>query len=235
MSGAVRRTALPFDSDLFRIRIDLLEPYEDLLSPLLSADELETAAKMARRHNQLESGITRACLKLLAADRLQTSPRQLSVARDSRSKPFVTTGETDYRSFNVSHSYPWSLIVLGDRGRLGVDVEAMRPIENVESLAELTMVPAELEKLMSLPSEERGPFFLQNWTRKEAVMKVLGIGLNVPLKEILIDPPLYEDMEAVTVSRGAESYGTFNIIDVSTDDYVAAIAFQESDDEEQKE
>jgi len=228
VAGAVSRTSLPFDADLFKIRIDLLEPYEDLLSPLLAADELEAAATLTRRQNRLESGITRACLKLLVADRLKIDPGRLLVVRDGSRKPYVTAGAIDYRSFNVSHSFPWSLIACADKGHIGVDVEAIRPMDDVENLAELTMSPAELEYLKGLPAVDQGPAFLKSWTQKEAVMKVLGIGVTVPLRDIHIDPPLFEDVDPVTVTCRSENYGSFSIVDASTDEYAASIAYQEN-------
>jgi 4'-phosphopantetheinyl transferase len=227
VAGAVSRTPLPFDADLFKIRIDLLEPYEDLLSPLLSAGELEAAAKLTSRQNRLESGITRACLKLLAAERLSIDPGRLRIIRDGNRKPYVTTGKTDYRAFNVSHSFPWSLIGFADTGRIGVDIEVLRPIDDVENLASLTMDEGELDHLTSLAEDQRGPAFLKSWTQKEAVMKVLGIGVTVPLRDIHIVPPLYEDIDPVTVTCRDENYGSFTIVDASTDEYAASIAYQE--------
>lgn len=226
-TGAVTRTSLPFNADLFQIRIDLLEDYEDLLSPFLSARELEAAASLTRRQNRLESGITRACLKLLIADRLGVDPGRLNVVRDGNRKPYITAGAIDYRSFNVSHSFPWSLIACADKGRIGVDVEVIRQLDNVENLAELTMDPAELDHLKCLPEAARGPAFLQSWTQKEAVMKVIGIGVTVPLRDVHIDPPLYEDVDPVTVTCRSENYGSFTIVDASTEDYAASIAYQE--------
>lgn len=225
VAGAVTRITLPFEIDLYQIRIDLLESCEDDLSPLLSAQELETAANLSRRQNRLESGITRACLKLLVADRLITDPKLVSVERDERRKPYVTTGDTRYSSFNVSHSYPWSLIAFASDGKIGVDVEAIRPLDDVENLARLTMVSEELDVLESKVPADRGPLFLRNWTRKEAVMKVLGIGIHVPLRKVRINPPVHRDTDPVQVTCGSEEYGTFYIIDASTDDYVASVAF----------
>ncbi|MEO1223290.1 MAG: 4'-phosphopantetheinyl transferase superfamily protein [Pseudomonadota bacterium] len=226
VAGAVKRVTLPFDTDLYQLRIDLLEPYEDLLSPLLSAQELQTAAQLSRRQSRLESAITRACLKLLVADRLKADPHRLSVRRDERKKPYVSFGDEIYRAFNVSHSYPWSLIAFADDGRLGVDVETIRPLEDVENLARLTMAPAELEELTQAPAARQPGLFLKNWTRKEAVMKALGIGIDVPLRQVLIDPPKHGDADPVQVSCAERRYGTFYIIDASTDAYAASIALQ---------
>ena len=67
---------------------------------------------------------------------------------------------------------------------------------------------------------------LKNWTRKEAVMKVLGIGVNVPLRHVLVDPLRHGDTDPVQVTCAERRYGTFYIMDASTDAYAASVALQ---------
>lgn len=60
---------------------------------------------------------------------------------------------------------------------IGVDVEALRPVES-GSLAGVVLAPAEHAYILSLPAgPERTAAFHRVWTRKEAVLKGVGLGL----------------------------------------------------------
>ncbi|MEU8772411.1 4'-phosphopantetheinyl transferase superfamily protein [Streptomyces sp. NPDC048606] len=60
---------------------------------------------------------------------------------------------------------------------IGVDIEALRPVES-GSLASVVLAPAEHAYILSLPAgPERTAAFHRVWTRKEAVLKGVGLGL----------------------------------------------------------
>ncbi|OBZ19616.1 hypothetical protein A8L34_06520 [Bacillus sp. FJAT-27264] len=81
-------------------------------------------------------------------------------------------------SFNVSHSGKWVSVIYGT-GRLGVDIEEIRPIDL--TIAERFFSDEEYEDLMLRPEEARTDYFYEIWTLKEAYVKALGSGLSHPL------------------------------------------------------
>ncbi|MFF2016759.1 4'-phosphopantetheinyl transferase family protein [Paenibacillus sp. NPDC058177] len=81
-------------------------------------------------------------------------------------------------SFNVSHSGKWVSLIYGT-GRLGVDIEEIRPIDL--TIAERFFSDEEYEDLMLRPEEARTDYFYEIWTLKEAYVKALGSGLSHPL------------------------------------------------------
>lgn len=81
--------------------------------------------------------------------------------------------------FNLSHSGDWALIGISATGELGVDVEALRPIDDAFALAATVFTPAEQEALAQTPRLQRDAAFLRGWTRKEACVKAVGAGLRI--------------------------------------------------------
>ncbi|WP_241695124.1 4'-phosphopantetheinyl transferase superfamily protein, partial [Streptomyces sp. C] len=72
---------------------------------------------------------------------------------------------------------------------IGVDVEALRPVES-GSLANVVLAPAEHAYILSLPAgPERTAAFHRVWTRKEAVLKGVGLGLlGIDLNALDVTP-----------------------------------------------
>src|SRR5690606_29615680 len=81
-------------------------------------------------------------------------------------------------SFNISHSGNFILVALAPEGRLGVDVEAVRPLRDLLGLARTSFAYDELCTVATLPDAHRLRPFFRIWARKEAVLKALGLGLT---------------------------------------------------------
>jgi 4'-phosphopantetheinyl transferase len=67
---------------------------------------------------------------------------------------------------------------------LGVDIEQLREMSDLESITGRFFTPAEQVALLTFPRPTRGRAFLDGWTRKEAVMKALGLGVAQPPESI---------------------------------------------------
>lgn len=89
-------------------------------------------------------------------------------------------------AFNLSHSGPWALIgVRDDGGDLGVDLESIRSIDDLDALAIENFTEPEMRELGALVDvDARLRAFLMGWTRKEACLKACGTGLTVPPRSI---------------------------------------------------
>ena len=89
--------------------------------------------------------------------------------------------------FNVSHSGSWALIAVTLDQRIGVDVEYVRPLENLDRLARTCLSDSELDVFQSLPESARQLAFFHAWTRKEAFVKACGAGLSQSLKDFTVN------------------------------------------------
>lgn len=75
--------------------------------------------------------------------------------------------------FNLSHCRNAAICALSD-SPVGVDIETIRPYK--DSLARYTMSDEELEKIQQAPRPDVE--FTKLWTRKEAVLKLTGEGIQ---------------------------------------------------------
>lgn len=112
----------------------------------------------------------------------------LALAVDERGKPRLA--EPHARCglhFNLSHS--GRVVALAVAAvPVGVDVEALREVANVERLARRFFSPAEATAVLAAADGERDRLFLRIWTRKEAYLKATGLGIGMALREVETDP-----------------------------------------------
>jgi 4'-phosphopantetheinyl transferase len=78
--------------------------------------------------------------------------------------------------FNLSHSRTIALLAVDHALPVGVDVEDLRPIEVEVAAAHFSA--RELADLSTLTGEARVRGFYRCWTRKEAILKAEGVGLQ---------------------------------------------------------
>jgi 4'-phosphopantetheinyl transferase len=88
-------------------------------------------------------------------------------------------------AFNISHSGDFVLVALGWVERIGVDVEQIRPIEDLDELVRRHFAAAEIATYGTLTNDEtRKRAFFRGFTRKEAYLKAIGTGLGTPLESV---------------------------------------------------
>lgn len=147
----------------------------------LAPGERERAARFRfvedRRRFEVARGLTRRVLGLLT----DTPARDVPIGYGSHGKPGVPEGP----AFNVAHSGVWVLIAFGAEGRVGVDVEVVRPLPDLDRVAERVFHPDERAELATA-GDGRALLaaFYRLWTRKEALVKALGGGLSSPLDAV---------------------------------------------------
>lgn len=87
--------------------------------------------------------------------------------------------------FNLSHSQDAALFAVA-RHPVGVDLEAIRPVQNALSVAEGFFAPSEIAALRLVNADQLSESFLRCWTRKEAFVKACGDGLSRPLESFAV-------------------------------------------------
>jgi 4'-phosphopantetheinyl transferase len=80
----------------------------------------------------------------------------------------------------VSHAEDVALIAVARSQEVGVDVERIVQLDT-EALVEQFFSPAERAALRALAPASKVRGFFDAWTRKEAYIKALGLGLAKPL------------------------------------------------------
>ena len=149
------------------------------LHALLAPDECARAARFHFERDRQRFTVTRGLLRTILGGYLGQEPALLRFEQGAHGKPALAGLPGTILRFNVSHSRSLALVALALRREVGVDVEAMRDIDL--HLARHCFSPPEIEALEALPPDARRDAFFACWTRKEAYLKGIGLGLTLPL------------------------------------------------------
>ncbi len=92
--------------------------------------------------------------------------------------------------FSMSSSEGLALYGFTRNREIGVDVECVRDIPDMDQIAELIFSATEALAYRALPDHLKREAFFSCWTRKEAFLKATGDGLSLPLNkfELAVDP-----------------------------------------------
>ena len=152
------------------------------LDAVLSEQERIRADRFLRPQDARHFRVARATLRLLLGAYSGVDPASLRIDTGIAGKPFLEEDSGFGRwEFNLSHSGGWALIGVTRLGPIGVDLEAMRALPEHRELARQNFAPGEVSALDALSPADRLAGFYRCWTRKEAVVKALGVGMSMPL------------------------------------------------------
>lgn len=151
---------------------------DDSAEDSLADAELERAKAFALERPRRSFVRTRVALRSLLGRYLCRSPREVPIAFGPNGKPRL---EADDLHFNLAHSADLALIAITNGGPVGIDIEQLRTISNALELADRNFHPSERAAIRAAQAADRSHMFLRCWTRKEAVIKALGIGIGHPL------------------------------------------------------
>lgn len=147
-------------------------PIADLTALVTDAEQARAARfrQTADAHRHL---IGRGVLRYALGRLCGVTPAAVRFSMSDRGKLTVDEGP----SFNISHSGNEVLVALAPRGRLGVDVEAVRQHDDLFDMARVSFVASEVEAMQREPRDGQLRYFYRVWARKEAMLKALGVGI----------------------------------------------------------
>jgi 4'-phosphopantetheinyl transferase len=165
----------------------------------------------------------RGALRCLLALYLDTNPSTIRLEYGPNGKPSVESGSNI--EFNVSHSKDLAVVAITTNCRVGVDIEYMCELSELEQIASSFFRPEEFAAIASSPPAERRSAFFRSWTRKEAYVKALGAGFSTPVEGL---PVTASESPAHSLHAGLE--GAANESWVLEDlnlapDYAVALAY----------
>lgn len=150
---------------------------------LLNDTERERAARFHFDEDRARFIACRAALRVILGEYLQCEPGGISLLRGAHGRPALDAPH-NLLDFSVSHSADLALIAICQCGPVGVDVEALRHMENALALSRRCLSTAELHDVEVAAPGVRSTTFLTCWTRKEAVLKSTGTGLTMDPRQV---------------------------------------------------
>ncbi|MFI2371995.1 4'-phosphopantetheinyl transferase family protein [Streptomyces sp. NPDC018833] len=182
---------------------------------VLDAEESARLDVFRRPEDRDAFAVAHVTLRRLLGERLGQAPKDVSLVREpcahcggAHGRPYVP-GRAVH--FSLSHTSGMVMIALA-AAPVGIDVELLPAPGTADDVA-TQLHPDEQAELAALPSAERTVAFARCWTRKEAMLKAMGVGLN-------------EDLALAYVGSGAQpvSQDLWLIADLPADPGYAAAA-----------
>jgi 4'-phosphopantetheinyl transferase len=165
----------PHDVHVWSLRLDLPQGLHERLARVLSDAEASRAARFVAATDRRRHVAARALLRCVLAGYAGTRPESVAIASGPGGKPRLADRAGPH--FNLSHAGPRGLLAVSAGREVGVDLERITSLGDLESLARVCCSPGERAALRSGPEAARTRAFLEGWTRKEACLKALGVGL----------------------------------------------------------
>jgi 4'-phosphopantetheinyl transferase len=151
------------------------------LNARLSSDEQNRAARFTFERDRAVFVVAHALLRHslgLIFEETAIRFRTNAYGKPELDLPF----DHDVR-FNLSHTRGMAVCAICRGHAIGVDVEAIDRSIDVEVLARQYFAGPEHRLIMMAASQHRVEIFFRFWTLKEAMVKAIGTGLSLPLKE----------------------------------------------------
>ncbi|NKI74740.1 4'-phosphopantetheinyl transferase superfamily protein [Dickeya sp. CFBP 2040] len=124
--------------------------------------------------------LAQGMLRILLAPLCQQDASTLSFSRNPHGKPFLP--QHPAIQFNLSHTHGAFAFVFARHNPVGVDVESCQgQVDRKRSVARRFFHHEEIRWLDSLDDALFLPAFIRLWSRKEAYIKALGLGLHKSL------------------------------------------------------
>lgn len=147
---------------------------------LLSADEQARARAFHFERHRLPFIVARGMLRRILSRYVDVSPQNLAFVYGPQGKPALRDVGAAVQ-FNLSHSQDLALLAVTSLPAVGIDIEWMRPLDDMMGIAAHFFAAGERARLAEMPAAQRHRAFFQCWTRKEAYIKGIGEGLSRPL------------------------------------------------------
>jgi 4'-phosphopantetheinyl transferase len=143
--------------------------------------------------DRTQYAVSHAILRILLGRYLGLRPSSLSFERNKFGKPSLAPAlRVPEFTFNLSHTNNIGLLAIACRLAVGVDIEEVRPVDR--GMVEQYFSAQEQLALANLTGADWLEGFYTCWTRKEAILKAEGVGLNVNLNAF--DVSLSPNIEA---------------------------------------
>jgi len=156
------------------------------MQEILDADEAERHGRLLRESDRRDFLVAHALLRRVLSSYTDVAPGAWSFAANRWGRPEIAapTAAASLR-FSLSHTTGLVACAVGLECECGVDVETLGRRGDPLRVAPRVLATAELADLEAQPDSTRRERFLVYWTLKEALLKALGVGLTLPMRDLV--------------------------------------------------
>jgi 4'-phosphopantetheinyl transferase len=149
------------------------------LMNVLNEDEAARASRFVFERDRNQYAVCRGVLRHLLGRYGAGQARELRFEYSRNGKPnLIAADNAGGIEFNLAHTHDLAAIAVTRGRQVGVDVETIRPLADLEAMAKTSFAPEEQAELRALDPALQFRAFFAGWTRKEAFMKATGEGFG---------------------------------------------------------
>jgi 4'-phosphopantetheinyl transferase len=168
-----------------------LDQVGDTDAMLLAPEEQRRALRYRANQNRLRFVAARSVLRQVLGRYLGANPADLRLAVNRTEKPVLASPwAASGLRFKITHCDHLALVAVAHAHDIGVDVERVRQLPDLDQLWERYFAPSERSVLRTATPTDRTDLFFAFWSLKEAFLKATGDGLTRPLDsfEVSLEP-----------------------------------------------
>jgi len=224
-------TDLDLSSDevhIWRATLERSATHVRQLAQALSGDEQARAERFYFERDRRRFIVAHGVLRAILGRYLGIGPGQVQFRYGHRGKPYLSKRFSSHTlEFNVAHSHELALYAITRSRQIGVDLEYVRPMPDIEQIAASFFSARENAVLHSLPKNQKSEAFYNCWTRKEAYLKATGEGLFRPLDQFDVSLAPGEPARLLHVDRDPQETARWSLQALRPgNDYIAAVVVQ---------
>ena len=166
--------------DIWKVYVPNVIGRADEYMSFLSSDELHKSQTFINDIDRNSYIVKRIYLRKVLSGYLKIPPSNVVFEYSEHNKPYLSI--SDHIEFNISKVDDYLIIGIANRWSLGVDIKVMDEKVDLYHMIYRTMSKEEISSILNndFPRE----VFYRMWTRKNALLKGLGVGRSESMREI---------------------------------------------------
>lgn len=161
------------DTELYLVNLSFYKKFVNQFKRFLSIEEYNRAKRYFNEADRDRFIICRVILKLLLSKRTGLKILEVFFHTNVHKKPFLLGHENLY--FNVSHAGNFAIVGIAKKA-IGVDIEYVNKDFDYNEILPTIFNTSEIEEITN--SLDKHKTFYLLWTRKEAIVKATGKGID---------------------------------------------------------
>jgi 4'-phosphopantetheinyl transferase len=178
-------TLKPGEMQLWYANLEKEDPTQFLET--LSPEEHARATRLKTSQLTKRFINTHGILRSLLGHYVAQPPDMLVFQYGAQGKPSLVGHLSKQYTFNLSHSGDLAIYVIANGLEVGVDIEKIHTVPELDEIASSYFSFQEQNQLKNLPGLEKLTHFFALWTCKEAVLKAAGQGLGFSTNRFTVE------------------------------------------------
>jgi 4'-phosphopantetheinyl transferase len=193
------------------------------LSKKLPSYALEYSNRFVREEDRGRSIMTQYFLRKFLSYYLQVDFDKVAISYSKSGKPYLNEKINSNLKFNYSHSGDYIIYAFTADNEIGVDIEEIKDISEIDELSRTHFSDEELSIYFELENpDEKKQLFYKIWTRKEALLKAEGSGITIDLKSLTVLKTIEKNANQIKVKFLDQEWSVSDLfIDVN---YASSVA-----------